>query len=99
MASGNTAALSGADLTNLHSCLSMLSQLQTTTGTVQDQLTQASSRIQDLQTTNTTMLGNTENVDIASVMTEYTTQQAAYQAALQATASILQKDSLMNFLN
>jgi flagellin-like hook-associated protein FlgL len=45
------------------------------------------------------VLGNTQNVDIAAVMTQYTTQQAAYQAALQATASILQKDSLMNFLS
>jgi flagellar hook-associated protein 3 FlgL len=99
MASGNTAALSSGDLGAVDSGFSSLSQLQVRFGLTQNQLSQAASRILDLQTTNTTMLGNTQNVDIASVMTAYTTQQAAYQAALQATASILQKDSLMNFLS
>ena len=98
MASGNTSALTSGDLAALDSNFSSLSQLQVGLGLTQDQLSQASARIQDLQTTNTTILGNTQNVDIAAVMTQYTTQQAAYQAALQTTASILQKDSLMNFL-
>jgi flagellar hook-associated protein 3 FlgL len=98
MASGNTAALSSGSLSSLDSSFASLTQLQSTVGLTQQQLTQASSRIQDLQATNTKILASTQNVDIASVMTSYTTQQAAYQAALHATASILQKDSLMNFL-
>ena len=99
MTSGNASALGGTDLTNLDGNISTLGQMQTNVGSTLDRLTQASSRIQDLQTQNTTMLGDTENVDMATAMTAYTTQQAAYTAALQATASILQQPSLMNFLN
>jgi flagellar hook-associated protein 3 FlgL len=96
--SGNQAALTNGDLGKLDSNLGTLQSMQVDVGALQERLQQASSRIQDMQTTNAQLLSSTEDVDIAQAMTSYTTEQAAYTAALQAGASILQTDSLMNFL-
>jgi flagellar hook-associated protein 3 FlgL len=76
-----------------------LGQMQANVGAVQDQLQMASSRIQNLQTEVQTQLSSTEDVNMAQTMTQYSTEQASYNAALQASASVLQTDSLANFLS
>jgi flagellar hook-associated protein 3 FlgL len=98
MQSGNTSALGGADLTALDNNYSNLTSMETNVGAVTDQLQMASTRIQALQTGDTQVLSNTEDADMASTEIAYSTQQAAFQAALQAGAQIVQT-SLMNFLS
>jgi len=95
---GSTASL-GNDLTALDANMATLGQLQANVGSVQDQLQMASSRIQNLQTDVQSQLSSTEDVNMAAAMTQYTTQQASYNAALQVSAKVLQTDSLANFLS
>ena len=96
--SGNTSALGGADLTAIDTNFSNLTQMQASQGAVTNRLQLASSRIASLQTAATQVLSNTQDADMAQVAIDYSTQQAAYTAALKAGASIVQ-ESLLNFLN
>jgi flagellar hook-associated protein 3 FlgL len=97
MQSGNSAALSGTDLTDLSNNLNSLTSLSATVGATTDRLQMASTRIQSLQTTDTDSLSNTEDADMATTEVTFSSEQAAYQAALQGGASIVQQ-SLLNFL-
>jgi flagellar hook-associated protein 3 FlgL len=96
--SGNTSALSGADQTDLSNSLNSLEGLSSTAGSITDRLQMASSRIASLQTSDTSVLSNTEDADMAATETQFSTEQAALQAALQGGASNVQQ-SLMNFLS
>jgi flagellar hook-associated protein 3 FlgL len=97
MTSGNTQGLSNADLTNLDSNFDNLTQMQASLGATTDRLQLASNRISDLQVADTQVLSNTQDADMAQTEIDYSTQQAAYEAALKAGANIVQ-DSLMSFL-
>ncbi|HUA04125.1 MAG TPA: flagellar hook-associated protein FlgL [Solirubrobacteraceae bacterium] len=96
MQSGSSSAVS-SDLSSLDTNLNSLGGLSANIGAVQDRLQMASSRIQTLQLSDTQVLSNTQDADMASTEISFSTQQAALQAALQAGASIVQQ-SLMNFL-
>jgi len=96
MQSGDSSSLNG-DLTSLDSNFNALTGVAAQTGAVQDRLQMAASRIQTLQTSDTQVLSNTQDADMASTEISYSTQQAALTAALQAGANIVQQ-SLMNFL-
>jgi flagellar hook-associated protein 3 FlgL len=91
-------ALATTDLKSLDANLQTLAQLQASAGSVTDQLHTASTRIEDLQAAVTTTLSNTEDADLAKTTIAYSNEQAAYQAALRAGASIVQ-ESLLNFLH
>jgi flagellar hook-associated protein 3 FlgL len=91
-------ALSGEDLTKLESSIDSLTQLQASAGSVTDQMRVAGSRIEDLQVTTTETLSNTQDADIAKTSITFSNQQAAYDAALRAGASIVQ-ESLLEFLH
>jgi len=95
--SGNSSALGGTDMTDLSSNLNSLLGLSATVGTTTDRLQMASSRIASLQTSATDTLSNTEDADMAQTEINFSTEQAALSAALQAGASVVQ-ESLMNFL-
>jgi flagellar hook-associated protein 3 FlgL len=97
MQSGNTSALSSTDLTQLNSNFNSLTGLAANMGAVTDRLQMASSRIQALQTSDSSALSNTQDADMAATEISFSTEQAALQAALQAGAHIVQQ-SLMNFL-
>jgi flagellar hook-associated protein 3 FlgL len=97
MQSGNTTALSGTDLTSLDSNLNSLGGLSATVGTTADRLQMAASRIASLQNSATDALSNTQDADMAKTEINFSTEQAALTAALQAGAQIVQQ-SLMNFL-
>jgi flagellar hook-associated protein 3 FlgL len=90
-------ALGSTDLKSLESSINTLSQLQATAGSVTDQLQTATSRIESLQGSITASLANTEGADIAQTSIAYANEQAAYEAALRAGASIIQ-ESLLQFL-
>lgn len=95
--SGNSSALGGTDMTDLSNNLNSLLGLSATVGTTTDRLQMASSRISSLQTSATDTLSNTEDADMAQTEINFSTEQAALSAALQAGASVVQ-ESLMNFL-
>jgi len=97
MSSGNTSALSANDIGRLDSNFNVLTQLQASLGATTDRLQLASSRIQDLQIADTQVLSDTQDADMAQTEIDYSTQQAAYSAALKAGANIVQS-SLMDFL-
>jgi flagellar hook-associated protein 3 FlgL len=96
MQSGNSSGLN-TDLSSLDTNVNSLDGLSANVGAVQDRLQMAASRIQTLQTSDTQVLSNTQDADMASTEISFSTQQAALTAALQAGASIVQQ-SLMNFL-
>jgi flagellar hook-associated protein 3 FlgL len=96
MQSGNSSGLN-ANLSSLSTNLNSLTGLSANVGATQDRLQMASSRIQTLQTSDTQVLSNTQDADMASTEINFSTQQAALTAALQAGAHIVQ-ESLMNFL-
>jgi flagellar hook-associated protein 3 FlgL len=96
MQSGNSSGLN-ANLSSLTTNLNSLTGLSANVGATQDRLQMASSRIQTLQTSDTQVLSSTQDADMASTEINFSTQQAALTAALQAGAHIVQ-ESLMNFL-
>jgi flagellar hook-associated protein 3 FlgL len=96
MNSGDPSQMTG-DLSKIDTSIDSLSTAQATLGAVQSRLSLASSRIQDLQLTQKTNLSNTEGVDMSQAAIDFSTQQAAYTAALRAAGNITQQ-SLMDFL-
>lgn len=101
LTSGSSTAiadLQNNQLNNLQGNLNTLEGLQAGIGAAQNRLTLAGSRIQNLQNADTTALSNTEDANMAQVLTTYSNEQAAFTAALKAGANIVQS-SLMDFLN
>jgi flagellar hook-associated protein 3 FlgL len=92
------ADLSANQLTNLQNSLNSLEQLQANVGAAQNRLTLAGDRIQGLQNSDTAALSNDEDVNMAQAVTTFSSEQAAFTAALKAGANIVQS-SLMDFLN
>jgi flagellar hook-associated protein 3 FlgL len=90
-------ALRSTDLTTLDANTETLRGLQATAGSTIDQLQSALSRNEDLQTAIAESLSNTEDTNVAATSVTYANEQAAYEAALRAGASIVQ-ESLLNFL-
>jgi flagellar hook-associated protein 3 FlgL len=90
--------LNTSDLKNLDANLEALTQLQAQTGSTTDQLDTATTRIESLQGALTQSLSNTQSANIAQVSIAYSSEQAAYEAALRAGANIIQ-ESLLNFLH
>jgi len=91
-------ALNTTDLKSLDANIEVLSQLQAGTGSAVEQLHTAAGRIEDLQAAITKTLSNTQDADIAKTSMAFSNEQAAYQAALRAGATIVQ-ESLLNFLH
>ena len=98
MMSGNSGALGSAELSQLDKNLNSLTGLTAGVGATTDRLQMAASRIQSLQAADTQVLSNTQDADMAQTEVDFSTQQAALTAALQAGAHIVQQ-SLMNFLS
>ena len=98
MQSGNSSALSASDLSQLDSNFGSLNGLTADMGATTDRLQMAASRIQTLQASDAQSLSNTQDADMAQTEVDFSTQQAALTAALQAGAHIVQQ-SLMDFLS
>ncbi len=95
---GAQKALSGEDLEHLDANANALSGLEAQVGATTDQMNLAVTRIEDLTVTTTTQLSNVQDTNFAQVAMEYSNQQASYEAALRAGASIVQ-ESLIEFLH
>jgi flagellar hook-associated protein 3 FlgL len=91
-------ALTATDLQSLDGNLETLSELQATAGSSIDQLRAALSRNEDLQTSIAESLSSTDDTNVAATSIAYANEQAAYNAALRAGATIVQ-ESLLNFLH
>lgn len=89
--------LDGEDLKSLDANFSTLLQMQGQAGSTIDQLQMAENRIEELRTSTSEALSNTQDANLAQVATEYSSDQAGYEAALKAGASIIQM-SLLDFL-
>ena len=77
--------------------LDALLGLRAVNGARQNRLESALSRLAEVEESTLTQLSETEDADIAKTLIDFNSQQAAYQAALKAGASIVQV-SLMDFL-
>lgn len=95
--SEDVSALASTDLQKLDASIDSLSELQAVSGSTINQLQTAASRIEDLQGSISAALSNTEDANVAQTSMEYSNEQAAFQAALRAGASIIQ-ESLLQFL-
>jgi len=71
--------------------------LNTSIGSIQQQLELAEDRLETANLNLSTFLSETEDVDLASAITQYNSEEIAYQAALQSTATILRLN-IMEFL-
>jgi flagellar hook-associated protein 3 FlgL len=100
LTSGSTTALANlgtTDLSGLDTNLSTLSQVQSANGATENRLTLAATRISSLQTSDTAALSDVQDADYASTLTTFSNEQAAFTAALKASANIVQS-SLIDFL-
>jgi flagellar hook-associated protein 3 FlgL len=98
MQSGNSGALSANDLAQLDTNMGSLNGLTANLGATSDRLQMAASRIQSLQASDAQSLSDTQDADMAQTEVDFSTEQAALTAALQAGAHIVQQ-SLMDFLS
>lgn len=91
-------ALRGADLRRLEASLDALNGIRADVGARTNRLATAGARLGSLAVNATQLLSQTEDADMAQTITDYTTQQAAYTAALRAGSNIVQS-SLLDFLH
>jgi flagellar hook-associated protein 3 FlgL len=94
---GSGQAPSSGTLSSLDGGLDSLLNARTQIGAIDKRLTDASSFITDTQQTAAAMLSSLVDADMASVISEASTRQMTYQAAISVNAKILQK-SLINEL-
>lgn len=97
LAAGDTASLRGIDLQALSDANDTIVNEQAVVGARANRLDIASNRLADLEQLSTKNLSDTEDADMAKTLTDLSTQQAVYQAALRAGAALIQP-SLMDFL-
>jgi flagellar hook-associated protein 3 FlgL len=86
-----------ADITLLDAKRDEVLGVRALNGARQNRLDAALERLTEVEGATLQQLSETEDVDIAKAMIEFSSQQAAYQAALKAGANIVQA-SLMDFL-
>ena len=87
----------GAQLGALDTRLDELNAVRSKVGATSNRVEVASSRLAEYEGTTLQLLNNTESIDIAKTMIDFSTQQAAMQAGLRAGAQIVQV-SLLDFL-
>ena len=94
---GDTASLQTTDLTSLASAQDAVINIRAQVGARQTRLDTATSRLQEVEETQTGLLSRIEDADMAKTYVDFSTQQAVYQAALKAGSQIVQT-SLLDFL-
>ena len=90
-------ALRTTDLQRLDAGFDALNALRAEVGARTNRLAFADARLAALEENSTQLLSDTEDADVAKTLIDYSTQQAAYNAALRAGANIVQT-SLLDFL-
>jgi flagellar hook-associated protein 3 FlgL len=95
--SGNGPSLRGNDLSQLQGNLNQVLEVRARNGAATNRLQAADARLDDIATSVTKQLSDTEDADMAQTLIEFNSQSVAYQSALRAGANIVQS-SLMDFL-
>jgi flagellar hook-associated protein 3 FlgL len=91
-------SLRTTDLQGLDKSLDALSSARAVNGATTNRLSSASSRLQDIEQSTTSLLSDTQDADMAKTMIDFSMQQTVYQSALRAGANIVQA-SLLDFLS
>jgi flagellar hook-associated protein 3 FlgL len=94
----DTNALRTTDLSAIDASMADVSTARAEAGALSNRLTTAVNRLTDLQTSTEKVRSGVEYVDLAEAISTLSSQQAVYQAALQATGSSLSQRTLMDFL-
>jgi flagellar hook-associated protein 3 FlgL len=94
----DTNALRTSDLSAIDASMADVSTARAEAGALSNRLTTAANRLTDLQTSTENVRSGVEHVDLAEAISQLSSQQAVYQAALQATGSSLSQRTLMDFL-
>jgi flagellar hook-associated protein 3 FlgL len=94
----DTNALRTSDLSAIDASMADVSTARAEAGALSNRLTTAANRLTDLQTSTEKVRSGVEHVDLAEAISQLSSQQAVYQAALQATGSSLSQRTLMDFL-
>ena len=94
----DTNALRTTDLSAIDASMADVSTARAEAGALSNRLTTATNRLTDLQTSTEKVRSGVEYVDLAEAISTLSSQQAVYQAALQATGSSLSQRTLMDFL-
>lgn len=97
LASGNTSALSGSDLSNLKTAMNTVIQAQGTVGALGAGLATGQTQVGNTVTAIQDQVANLTNANEAQVISELNLAEMSYQAALGTTAKIIQP-SLAQFL-
>lgn len=95
---GDGASLRGADLTDVDAGLNTVLEVRARNGARSNRIESALDRLGQVEQSTVSQLSDVEDADMAQTMIDLSTQNAAYQAALRAGASIVQS-SLLDFLN
>jgi flagellar hook-associated protein 3 FlgL len=95
--SGDGAALRGGDLTGLDANLDALLEVRARNGARSNRVDSALDRLGQVEQSTVSRLSDVEDADMAQTLIDFSSQSAAYQAALRAGASIVQS-SLLDFL-
>jgi flagellar hook-associated protein 3 FlgL len=94
---GDRAAVGGTDLKRLDENVDKLLEVRARNGARSNRLESALQRLGEVEYATTAQLSETEDADIAKTLIDFNSQQAAYQSALRAGASLVQT-SLLDFL-
>ena len=94
----DTNALRTTDLAAIDASMAGVSTARAEAGALSNRLTTAANRLTDLQASTEKVRSGVEYVDLAEAISQLSSQQAVYQAALQATGSSLSQRTLMDFL-
>lgn len=97
LSTGDAASLRGVDLASLDAGFDNLASIRAENGAASNRIESALSRLAQFEETTGKQLSEVEDADFAKTILTLNSQQAAYQAALQSGANIMQQ-SLMDFL-
>ena len=95
---GNDAEGIRSLIDNMQDSITQLLNTRAEAGARAKRLESTASRLQDSEISYTTLLANVEDADLSKLITDLSTFENNYQAALMATAKIIQP-SLLNFLH
>lgn len=95
---GDTEELSNSVLEDIDEAINTNDTFVTEVGAKQNRLDFTQTRLEDENTNLNEILSSNEDVDEAEAITEYSTQQTVYEAALSVSSSILQT-SLVNYVS
>lgn len=93
----NAEALRGTDLGRLDDNLDELTRVRAVVGATTNRLRTAGTRLEQLEEASLNQLSQVRDADLPEALVDYSTQQAAYETALRAGATLIQP-SLMDFL-